>query len=192
MNLNICVYSSSSDKLDKKYYNFAESLGKEIAQRGNTLVFGAGARGLMGATARGAKSCGGKIIGVIPEALNLKGILYEECDKLIITPEMRSRKKALDENSDVLIALPGGFGTLEEVIEVITSKQLGYHSKPIIIVNVFGFYDNLMNQFKTFTEQHFAGDDYMDLFFVTDNIDSVFDYIENYKHVSRTVQDKYK
>lgn len=192
MNLNICVYSSSSDKLDEKYYILAESLGKKTAQRGDTLVFGAGARGLMGATARGAKSCGGKIIGVIPEALNLKGILYEDCDQLIVTPEMRSRKKALDENSDVLVALPGGFGTLEEVLEVITSKQLGYHTKPIIIVNAFGFYDNLIGQFKTFTEQHFAGDDYMDLFFVTDNIDSLFDYVDNYKHVRRTVQDKYK
>lgn len=192
MSLNICVYSSSSDKLDEKYYILAETLGKKIAQRGDTLVFGAGARGLMGATARGAESCGGKIIGVIPEALNLKGILYEKCDKLIVTPEMRSRKKTLDENSDVLVALPGGFGTLEEVMEVITSKQLGYHSKPIIIVNAFGFYDNLMNQFKTFTEQHFASDDYMELFFVTDSIDSLFDYVDNYKCVRRTVQDKYK
>lgn len=178
--------------MDEKYYILAETLGKRIAQRKDTLVFGAGARGLMGATARGAKSYHGKIIGVIPEALNIKGILYEECDKLIITPEMRSRKKALDENSDVFIALPGGFGTLEEVTEVITSKQLGYHSKPIIIVNAFGFYDNLMNQFKTFTEERFASNDYLELFFVTDNIDLLFDYIDNYKHISRTVQDKYK
>lgn len=192
MNRNICVYSSSSDKLEEKYYILAETLGKRIAQSGDVLVFGAGARGLMGATARGAKSCGGKIIGVIPEALNLKGILYEECDKLIVTPEMRSRKKALDENSDVLVALPGGFGTLEEVIEVITSKQLGYHTKPIILFNAFGFYDNLLKQFDTYTEQNFASDDYMSLFYVTDSIDAMFEHIDTYKHIARTVQDKYK
>ena len=97
MNKSICVYSSSSEKLDKKYYDIAEKVGERIGQRGDTLVFGAGMVGTMGATARGAKKAGAKIIGVIPEVLNCKGIVYEECDELYITPEMRSRKRMLDE-----------------------------------------------------------------------------------------------
>ena len=116
MNRTICVYSSSSQKLDPLYYSLAEELGRRIAIGGDTLEFGAGMVGTMGATARGVKSMGGRIIGIIPEALNKKGIVYEECDELIVTPEMRSRKKLLDERSDVLIALPGGFGTLEELL----------------------------------------------------------------------------
>lgn len=189
MNKRICVYSSSSEKLDQKYYDIAEKLGKRIAQNGDTLVFGAGMVGTMGATARGAKSAGGRIIGVIPEVLNIKGILYEECDELYVTPEMRSRKRMLDENSDVLIALPGGFGTLEEVLEVITSKQLGYHSKPIIIFNYGGFYDKLLAQFEEIYSQAFAKRAFSSIYYVTDDIDDVFAYIDSYK--PNAVEDKW-
>lgn len=189
MNKRICVYSSSSEKLEQKYYDIAEKIGERIAQNGDTLVFGAGMVGTMGATARGTKKHGGKIIGVIPEALNLKGIRYEECDELYVTPEMRSRKRMLDENSDVLIALPGGFGTLEEVLEVITSKQLGYHSKPIIIFNLNGFYDKLLAQFEEIYAQSFAKRAFSSIYYVTDSIDDMFDYIENYK--PGTVEDKW-
>lgn len=189
MNKNICVYSSSSEKLDRKYYDIAEKVGEKIAKRGDTLVFGAGMVGTMGATARGAKNAGGRIIGVIPEALNVKGILYEECDELYITPEMRSRKRMLDENSDILITLPGGFGTLEEVLEVITSKQLGYHSKPIVIFNYCGYYDNLLAQFEESYSQNFAKRVFSSIYYVTDDIDDMFDYIDNYK--SEAVEDKW-
>lgn len=180
MNKKICVYSSSSQKLDKIYYDFAEKLGQRIGERGDTLVFGAGVVGTMGRTAKGVKEKGGRIIGVIPEVLNIKGVVYEECDELIVTPEMRTRKRMLDESSDVLMTLPGGFGTLEEVLEVITSKQLGYHQKPIVIFNFNGYYDNLLAQFEECYEQNFAKPIYKTLYFVTDSIDEAFDYIDNY------------
>ncbi len=180
MNKKICVYSSSSKTLDRIYYDFAEALGKKIGERGDTLVFGAGTEGMMGATARGAKTNNGRIIGVIPEVLNVKGIVYEECDELIVTPEMRMRKRMLDESSDVLIALPGGFGTLEEVLEVITSKQLGYHQKPIVIFNFNGHYDSLLKQFDECYDRNFAKPVYKTLYFVAKSIDEAFDYIDNY------------
>lgn len=180
MGLSICLYSSSSEKLDAKYYEVAEKIGMKIAQRGDTLVFGAGTVGTMGAAARGAKKLGGRIVGVIPEALNCKGIVYEECDELYVTPEMRSRKRMLDEKADVLVALPGGFGTLEEVLEVITSKQLGYHKKPIIIFNFEGYYDPLLEQFNRSFEQNFAKEIFSSLYYVTYDINDMFNYIDNY------------
>ena len=192
MGRSICVYSSSSQNLEQKYYDYADELGKRIGKNGDTLVFGAGSKGLMGATARGAKAFGAKIIGVIPEALNLPGIPYEECDELTATPDMRSRKKLLDESSDVLVALPGGFGTLEELLEVITSKQLGYHAKPIVILNPFGFYDALLEQFEHSFEQNFANRSYSKLYYVTDDIDDMFRYLDEYTYTAHSAKDKYK
>lgn len=189
MNQNICVYSSSSDKLDGKYYALAEELGEKMAERGHTLVFGAGVVGTMGATARGIKKGKGRIIGIIPEKLNLKGIVYEECDELIVTPEMRSRKKLLDERSDAFIALPGGFGTFEEVLEVITSKQLGYHSKPIVFLNYEGYYDPLFAMFEKSYAENFAKPVYRTLYHVSESVEDALCYIENYKPVE--LEDKW-
>ena len=192
MKRSICVYSSSSQKLESEYYDYAEELGRRIGKNGDTLVFGAGSKGLMGATARGAKAFGAKVIGVIPEALNLPGVPFEECDELTVTPDMRSRKKLLDESADVLVALPGGFGTLEEVLEVITSKQLGYHSKPIVILNPFGYYDALLKQFEHSFELNFADRSYSELYYVTDDIDDMFRFIDSYNYVTRSAKEKYE
>lgn len=192
MSRSICVYSSSSQWLEQKYYDYAEELGKRIGKNGDTLVFGAGSKGLMGATARGAKAFGAKVIGVIPEALNLPGVPFEECDELTVTPDMRSRKKLLDESADVLVALPGGFGTLEELLEVITSKQLGYHSKPIVILNPFGYYDALLEQFEHSFELNFADRSYSKLYYVTDDIDDMFRFLEGYNFTARSAKEKYE
>ncbi len=181
MGLNICVYSSSSDSLEAKYYDIAEELGEKMALRGHSLVFGAGVVGTMGATARGIKKGNGRITGIIPEKLNIKGIVYEECDELIITPEMRSRKKLLDERSDAFVALPGGFGTLEEVLEVITSKQLGYHSKPIVFLNIDGYFDPLFEMFERSYSEKFAKPVYRNLYHVSYDVNDAIEYIENYK-----------
>ncbi|MBE5819015.1 MAG: TIGR00730 family Rossman fold protein [Clostridiales bacterium] len=192
MSRSICVYSSSSQWLEQKYYDYAEELGSRIGKNGDTLVFGAGSKGLMGATARGAKAFGAKVIGVIPEALNLPGVPFEECDELTVTPDMRSRKKLLDESADVLVALPGGFGTLEELLEVITSKQLGYHSKPIVILNPFGYYDALLEQFEHSFELNFADRSYSKLYYVTDDIDDMFRFLEGYNFTARSAKEKYE
>ena len=176
----ICVYGSSSCAVEKIYFDAAYQLGCEIAKRGDTLLFGGGLIGLMGATAKGIHANHGKVIGVVPEALNLKGIIYENCDELIVTKGLRERKAVMDERSDAFIALPGGYGTLEEILEIITLKQLRYHGKPIVILNINSFYDHLIKQFERMIVQKFAKPECTELYFVTDNINEALSYIDSY------------
>ena len=177
---NICVYASSSIKLKDVYYQAASDLGRRIAQRGWGIVFGAGTRGLMGALARGAAEHDGNIIGVIPDLMNKTGIVYEQCTTLYNTPTMRERKALMEENADAFVALPGGFGTLEEILEIITLKQLGYHSKPVVLLNINGFYDHLIKQFEETVHQSFAEPSTIDAFAVFDDIDNALSYIDTY------------
>ncbi|NLY74746.1 MAG: TIGR00730 family Rossman fold protein [Firmicutes bacterium] len=181
MNKTICVYSSSSCTIDRRYFEVAAELGKEIARRGDILLFGGGLIGLMGATAKAVHQYGGKVIGVIPEALNVKGVVYETCDELIVTTGLRERKAVMDSRSDAFIALPGGFGTLEEILEIITLKQLKYHNKPVVIINVNGFYDRLLAQFEEIVKQRFAKPESQGLYFVTANVKEALEYIDSYQ-----------
>jgi uncharacterized protein (TIGR00730 family) len=176
---NVCVFASSSAKLDKPYYDCATALGRGIAQRGWGLVFGAGTEGLMGALARGVAEHGGVITGVIPDLMNVPGVVYEGCTQLIATRTMRERKAIMEERGDAFIALPGGFGTLEEILEVITLRQLGYHQKPVAIVNTLGFYDLLAAQFERIAAQRFAERETLSVFGVLDTPEAALDYIEN-------------
>lgn len=179
----ICVYSSSSCIVDKHYFELAAELGRQIALRKDAMLFGGGMIGLMGATAEAVHKHNGEVIGVIPEALNIKGVVYEYCDELIETPGMRERKAAMDERSDAFIALPGGYGTLEEILEIITLKQLKYHHKPIVILNINGFYDKLLDMFDNIIEQKFAKEDCKKLYFVAHNVVEALEYIDSYKPV---------
>lgn len=153
---NICVYCSASNGLAKRYVDEAEKLGEAMAKKGATLVYGGGNVGLMGSVARSAQAHGAKVIGVIPEQLIEREALYRGCDELIITKTMRERKAIMDEKSDAFIALAGGFGTLDEVLEAITLRQLGLHKKPIIFLNTDGFYDDLLAFFEQLYAQGFA------------------------------------
>jgi len=177
----ICVYSSSSCSIDDIYFTVASELGKAIAIRGDKFLFGGGLTGLMGATAKAVHQNGGTVIGIIPEALNKKGIVYDSCDELIVTTGMRERKAIMDSKSDAFIALPGGFGTLEELLEIITLKQLKYHNKPIVILNVNNFYSDLLKQFSNIIEYNFARPECEKLYYVTDSVNDALDYIDYYK-----------
>lgn len=183
MNKVICVYSSSSCSIDRRYFEVAEELGAVIALRGDTLLFGGGLIGLMGATAKAAHKHRGKVIGVIPKALNIKGVVYDCCDELIVTEGMRERKAVMDARSEAFVALPGGFGTLEEVLEIITLKQLKYHNKPVVILNTDGFYDRLLAQFKEIIGQKFAKPEAESLYYVTNDPNEALEYIDNYQPV---------
>lgn len=183
MNKTICVYSSSSSNIDRHYFEVAEKLGEAIALRGDALLFGGGMIGLMGATAKAVHKHHGKVIGVIPKALNIKGVVYDCCDELIVTEGMRERKAIMDARSDAFVALPGGFGTLEEVLEIITLKQLKYHNKPVVILNTAGFYDNLLAQFEEIIDQRFARPESKSLYYVTKNPDEALEYIGSYQPV---------
>lgn len=180
MNQTICVYSSSSTAIDQLYFDTAAQLGQTIALRGDELLYGGGMIGLMGEIAEAVRQNGGKVIGVIPRALNISGIVYENCDELIITEGMRERKAIMDTRSNAFIALPGGYGTLEELLEIITLKQLKYHNKPIIILNVNHFYDPLLALFDSIAQQRFAKPESQDLYRVTDSITATLQYIDSY------------
>ncbi|EIW15639.1 MULTISPECIES: TIGR00730 family Rossman fold protein [Pelosinus] len=181
MNKVICVYSSSSAAIDPVYFDAASALGREIAAKGDLFLFGGGLTGLMGACARSVHQHHGHVIGIIPEALHVKGIVYDRCDELVVTKCMRERKAIMDERSDAFIALPGGYGTLEEILEIITLKQLRYHNKPIVILNINHFYDKLLEHFGKVICQQFAKIECSELYFVTGDISSALDYIDSYE-----------
>ncbi|PSQ96380.1 MAG: TIGR00730 family Rossman fold protein [Bacteroidetes bacterium SW_9_63_38] len=174
----ICVYCSSSDAIADVYPPVADALGRKIAQRGHTLVYGGGAVGLMGVLAHAAHEEGGAVTGVIPSKLqNREGIAYN-ADELIVTDTMRERKGIMFRQSDAFIVLPGGYGTLEEFMEVLTLKQLGYHDHPIVILNVDGFYDTLLSFFEELREGQFAREAITDLVHVVAAPDEALDRIE--------------
>jgi len=176
--MNICVFASSSEKLDAVYFEAAKALGARLARTGHTVVFGAGDDGLMGALARGAKEAGGYLIGVIPHMFDVQGVVFSKCDEVHKTKTMRERKALMAQKADAFIALPGGFGTLEELLEVITLKQLCVHNKPIAIIDTNGFYSHLVSQFGETVNQGFAADGALTAFGVYEDIDEAIAYID--------------
>ena len=181
MKKNICVFCSSSDVLNKVYFDAAVKLGKLIAANKDTLLFGGANVGLMRKLAHTVKEQGGKLTGVIPQRIKDNNLACEIVDELIVTPTMHSRKEKLEELADVFIALPGGFGTLEELSEVLTLKHLAYHNKPVIILNINGFYDNLLNFYDTIYNEKFAKKDYKKYYKVASQPEEVYTFINNYK-----------
>lgn len=178
---NICVFCSSSDVVDESYFFIAKNLAEKIAEKKFNLIYGGSNVGLMNAIAVNAKQNGAKVIGVIPEKILEKGLGSDIIDELIVTPDMHSRKAKLEEMADAFIAMPGGFGTLEELAEVITLRQLEYHYKPIVILNHNNFYDKLIEFFEVLYAEKFAKKEYRKVYFVTDDIEKALDYIINYK-----------
>lgn len=161
----VCIFGASRNRIEEKYFSAAHRVGVLLGEAGVEMVFGGGNVGLMGAAARGIHEKGGRIVGVIPEKLNRPGIAYPECDELIITPTMHSRKATMENMSDGFLALPGGFGTLEEIMEVITLKQLGYLVAPIVLLNQDGFFDSLLSQFMRCIQEDFTDPAFASLYF---------------------------
>lgn len=179
---NVTVYCASSNAIRDRYFDVAEETGRLLAERGYTLVYGGGKIGLMGAVARTVHECGGTVFGVIPEALKEReGVAYEVADKLVITKTMQERKAILFTQADAFLVLPGGFGTLEEFMEVLTLKQLSYHDKPLTIVNTDGYYDPLLELFEHFFEEGAASERYRTLYYVASRPEDALDYIEGYR-----------
>ena len=143
----ITVYCASSRRCPQVYLDVAAELGQLLAQRDYTLVYGGGNSGLMGALSQSTLAAGGKVVGVILTRF-LEDGYAQAGHEMHTADDMRSRKQGLDERGDAFIALPGGFGTFEEVLEVISLKQLGFHAKPIVLVNTNGYFDGLLQQFE--------------------------------------------
>ena len=153
--MQICFYGASSDRIAPAFLSAAETFGRELAQRGHTLLFGGGARGLMGAVARGCASAGGRIIGVAPRFFDQEGVLYPGCTEMIFTDTMRQRKQILEDRSDACAAAPGGIGTFDELFEILTLKQLGRHGKPILLLNFEDYYAPLLALLENAIRQGF-------------------------------------
>lgn len=178
--MNICVYGASSGHIAKVYHDSAYSLGEQIAKRNHKLVYGAGANGVMGATARGAYDNGGVIIGVAPSFFTVDGMLFDHCTELIRTETMRERKKMLEDKSDAFIVAPGGLGTFDELFEILTLKQLGRHNKPVCFFNTDGFYNTLIDLLGKMADNHFMKHKSLELFKSFDDVAKMLEYIENY------------
>lgn len=181
--MKICVFGAASAHIDDIYIKTVENLGEEMARRGHSLVFGAGATGLMGAAARGVKKGGGFIHGVIPHFFREEGVelIYEECDKITYTQNMAERKKTMEDEADAFIITPGGVGTFEEFFEVLTLKQLGRHDKPIAILNIENYYDDLEKFMKTVTERKFITFKCWEMYSYFNTVEEALNYLENYK-----------
>ncbi len=173
----LCVYCSSSDRLDPKYSTAATELGHAMVAAGWGLVYGGGKTGLMGAVARAVKAKGGRVVGVIPEFMKARELAYDEADELVTVVTMRERKLLMEARADAFVALPGGFGTLEEIMEILTLRQLDVVRKPCVFLNQDGFYDDLLKLFDRMLREKFFKPSNMDLFRVAVTVPEVFQKI---------------
>lgn len=178
--MRICVYGAASSTIDKEYVDLVEKLGEEMAKRGHSLVFGGGGTGLMGAVSRGVHKGGGKILGVIPKFFKDEKIEYicDVCDELILPDTMRERKQIMEDNADAFIVTPGGIGTFEEFFEILTLKQLCRHHKPIVIYNINGYYNDIVNLMNTSISKNFVREKCLQLYTVTDDLEELFKVLE--------------
>jgi uncharacterized protein (TIGR00730 family) len=177
---NIAVYCGSSEGTESIYKDQAELLGKTLAENNVTLVYGGAQIGIMGIVADAVMQNGSKTIGVIPKFLCSKEVAHTGLTELIITESMHDRKLKMLELSDAMIALPGGFGTMEELFEVLTWAQLGLHTKPIGVLNVDGFYDDLINLVDKMKKKEFLKPEHQEMLVVSDNISELLDQLEEY------------
>lgn len=178
--MNICVFGASSPEIGTSYLRAARELGELIAKNGHTLVFGGGAAGVMGETARGARSAGGHIIGVVPRFINADGVSFPGCDELIMTDTMRERKAEMEKRSDAFIVCPGGIGTFEELFEMLSLKQLERHGKAIVILNTDGYYNGLEQLLEHSIRENFVRDICRTLYCFTDTPAEAFRAVTEY------------
>lgn len=178
--MRICIFGASGRELDERYYAEAEELGRLIGKNGDSIVFGGGAEGLMGACARGVHSCGGDIVGIAPRFFDEPGILYPECSRMIFTETMRERKQLMQDNSDACIVLPGGIGTLEEFFELLTLKQLGRDERAIVLLNTLGAHDAMIRMLEELTARRFMSKNCLSLYLVAETPQQAMDCLIHY------------
>lgn len=177
----ICVFCSSSNFLNENFYKDAKTLGKLLGENNFDIVYGGSTLGMMWACAEKVKENGGKIYGIMPKRLAEMGCKTDNCDEFYLSEGMRDRKAKMDEMSDAVIALAGGFGTLEELSEMIVQKQLGYNKKPIILLNTNGFYNKLLEFFEQMINEKFANKFTRELYYVASTPEDAINYLKTYK-----------
>ncbi|MEN3538412.1 TIGR00730 family Rossman fold protein [Microbispora sp. ZYX-F-249] len=174
----VCVYCSSSQKIDRKYLDLAREVGTELAHRGHGLVSGGAIVSCMGEVARAVRAGGGHTIGVIPQALVDVEIADTDSDELIVTAGMRERKGIMDARSDAFLVLPGGIGTLEELFEIWTSRVLGLHERPLVVLDPWGLYAPLRDLVDGMYEQGFTRPNVFDAISWATTVEEALDMLE--------------
>lgn len=169
----IGVFCSASSNVKDVYMTAAKEVGEYIGSNGRELVYGGSAMGMMEVVAKVVKENGGKVTGVVPQVLMDKGVASEYIDHLIVCKDLTDRKSVMLENSDIMIALPGGVGTLDEVFTVMAGVTLGYHKKRIIFYNIDGFWTTLTDYLNTLYKEHFIRNQPRQLYDVADNLDEL-------------------
>lgn len=177
---SIAVYCASSSAVSQVYFEAARDLGNLIGQSGVTLVYGGTNIGLMGEVADAVVNSGGKTCGVITVLLNQVGIAHPKLDELIITDGMRERKAAMEQRADAFVTLPGGYGTLEEIFEILTLKQLGILQKPVVLLNTNNYYSPLLELLQSAADQHFMKPGNLAFFEVVNTPEEALKYIAGY------------
>lgn len=185
---NICVYSASSIKIDPIYFEAAEQLGKILAQKHINLINGAGCLGLMCRISDATLAAGGTVTGVIPHFMVEQGWHHKGLTQLIETKDMHERKQLMADMSDGVIALPGGCGTLEELLEIITWKQLGLYLKPIVILNINHFYDPLLQMLQQAIDQHFMREEHKNIWHVAETPEEAVNLVYTIPHWSKEIR----
>ncbi len=173
--LSVCVYCGSRDGKDEAFAADAAALGRQLAGAGHRLVYVAGDVGLMGRTARAAQAAGGRTMGVIPSHLLQREVGKRDLTTFVVTETMHERKKVMFMNADAVVALPGGLGTLDELFEVVTWKQLGLHEKPIFLLNTSGYWDPLVRLLAGVVEAGFADASALEHVEVADTVDDLME-----------------
>jgi hypothetical protein len=178
---SICVYCGSSENVNQAYFEAARGMGQLIASKNMQVIFGGGQTGLMGAVADGALAAGGEVIGVIPEAMMLPDLAHAGLTRLEVVKDMHERKARMAELAGAFVALPGGFGTMEEFFEALTWLQLGFHGKAVGLLNIEGYFDNLLNFLQHVADEKFAYQRHLDDLAVETNLKSLIKAIEAFE-----------
>jgi uncharacterized protein (TIGR00730 family) len=178
----VCVYCGSSDKMSEDYLSRARQMGATIAGRKIVLAYGAGCTGMMGAVADGALEAGGEVIGVIPEMFATPALMHTRLSRLEIVDSMHARKQRLVDLSDAFIALPGGYGTFEELFEILTWAQIGLHTKPVGILNSRNYFDPLITAIEHARSEGFMYSEHRSLFVCDEQPEGLLDKMEQYQY----------
>lgn len=174
----VCVFCASSDQIPQRYLDLATGVGTELARRGHTLVSGGGSVSCMGAVARAARAGGARTVGVIPEGLLAWEVADEQADELVVTPDMRVRKGEMDRRADAFLTLPGGIGTLEELLEIWVGRVLRMHDKPVVVLDPDGVFAPLRQQIDQLIDAGFARPTVSDALVWATEVRDAFDLLE--------------
>jgi cytokinin riboside 5'-monophosphate phosphoribohydrolase len=175
----LCVYCSSSRRLDPGYYAVAEAVGRALVERGWGLVYGGGNVGMMGSVAQAVKAAGGQVVGVIPDFMRERELAYDGAHEMISVATMRERKQVMEERASAFLALPGGIGTLEELMEMLTLRYINRSDKPIVILNHGGYYDDLLRFFERMRRERFKTDGLQTLYGVAATVPEIWPLMDD-------------